>query len=252
MIESSMKKFIHHSASSKKALQIAQMSSSLPVNVLISGDIGVGKKLLCKEITQNAESFDALELEQLIQQQKIDLQSYSIIVAYNIDKLLNKKQFFQNITSIRIIATSSLEYNDRQNNFPVKIELEPLSKRKNDLIELTKFYTEEANKIYLCDKTAKDIEVDISENGISLKKSIYKSILFNSMSKDEMMNALYNYFINELTKGTKSYKELLEIFEVPLIKASKNIYKSQVQMAKNLDINRITLRKKIDTYFESI
>jgi DNA-binding protein Fis len=47
---------------------------------------------------------------------------------------------------------------------------------------------------------------------------------------------------------TKTYKELLELFEIPLLQAAKKRFKSQVKMADNLDINRNTLRKKILQY----
>lgn len=245
-----MKNFIALSASSKKALQVAQMSASLPINILILGDKGVGKKLLAKEILQNSNSYDAIEIEQLIQHKNIDIDSLKSLIIYNVDKLLNKNQFFDRLHDIKIIATSNLEYNDSENIFPVKIKLESLSKREEDLDELISIYTNEANKIYLSNKTIKDVKVDISTNGISLKQSIFKSVLLNSITKDEMMDIMYNYFIDELKEENKSYKELLEIFEIPLLKASKKISKSQVQMAKQLDINRITLRKKLTTYFE--
>ena len=246
-----MEKFIAHSPSSKQALHISKISASLPVNILISGDVGVGKKLLAKEVLQNSISYESLELEQLIQQKNIDLQSYKSIIIFNVENILNTKQFFEKLRNIKIIATSNIDYKDLQNNFPVKIKLDSLEQREEDLDELIKIYTDEANKIYLSDKVVKDIKIDISKNGISLKKSIFKSILLNSITKDEMTDIMYKYFIKELEEKNKSYKDLLEIFEIPLLKASKKIFKSQVQMAKNLDINRITLRKKLNTYFES-
>ncbi len=250
MLKLSMENFIALSESSKKALHVAKISSPLPVNILILGDIGVGKKLLSKEILQNCNSFEALEVEKLIQNRQLDINEYKSIIIYNIDNLLNKNQFFEKLNDVRIIATSSLEYKDEFNSFPVKIKLESLSKRKEDLDELIHMYTKEANKIYMSNKTQEDVKIDISKNGISLKESIYKSVLLNSISKEEVMDILYNYFIQELNVDKKTYKELLEVFEIPLLKASKNIYKSQVQMANNLDINRITLRKKLTSYFK--
>ena len=41
-----MEKFIALSPSTKKILKVARMSASLPVNVLITGQIGVGRLLL--------------------------------------------------------------------------------------------------------------------------------------------------------------------------------------------------------------
>jgi DNA-binding NtrC family response regulator len=226
------------------------MSANLPVNILISGDEGVGKKLLCKEIIPECESFEATELEKSIQNKQIDIDSYNSLIIYNIENLLNKKQFFEKLKGIKIISTASTNYNDEFNTFSVKIKLEPLSKREEDLKELVKIYTIEANKIYMSNKSVKDVKIDISKNGISLQESIYKSVLLNSISKDEVMDILHNFFVSDLKTKKRSYKELLEIFEVPLLKASKEIYKSQVKMAENLDINRVTLRKKLSNYFK--
>lgn len=245
-----MENFIALSQSSKKALHIAKISAPLPVNILIMGDIGVGKKLLVKEIAQNSTYYKASELEHLLQDKKINLDEHNSIVVNEIDALLNKKQFFEKLSNKKIIATASTTYIDESNIFPVKIKLEPLSQRKEDLDELIKIYTNEANSIYMSNKTVNDVKIDISKNGISLKESIYKSVLLNSISKDEMIEILYNFFMQELENDKKTYKELLEIFEIPLLKCSKKLYKSQVQMANNLEINRITLRKKLNTYFK--
>jgi len=45
-----MNKFLALSPSSKKVLHIAQISASLPVNILILGNKGVGKKLLAQKV----------------------------------------------------------------------------------------------------------------------------------------------------------------------------------------------------------
>ena len=55
-------------------------------------------------------------------------------------------------------------------------------------------------------------------------------------------------YLSENLRGENSYKDLSYIFEVPLLKASTKKYKSQVQVAKHLGLNRITLRKKLEIY----
>ena len=62
-----------------------------------------------------------------------------------------------------------------------------------------------------------------------------------------MSYSLEQFILNKLKKEY-NYKDLLEYFEIPLLKAAKKEYKSQLQMANKLQINRITLRKKIDQY----
>ena len=243
-----MEKFISISLVSKKVLNIAQMSSSLPVDVIILGQIGVGRKLLANEALPNGQTFEAKELEKLILENKINLKEYTSIIVYNIDKVLNKNEFFDNLQGIKIVATGFNENQDYINRFAVKIEISPLTERKEDLEELTKLYIKEASKIYATLKIPKDIKIDLTNNGITLKQSIYKSILLQSMSKQEMIDTLYNFFLTEL-KSEHNYNTLLEIFEIPLLKASKKIYKSQLKMSEKLKINRITLRKKLDKYF---
>ncbi len=243
-----MEKFIAKSESSKKILKIAHMSSQLPVNVIILGQIGVGRKLLSKEILPNAQVYEAKTLEELIIYNKINLEELSSIIIYNINKVLNKTEFLEKLEGIKIVATGFLGTEDYFNKFAVKIEILPLEERKEDLEELKQFYISEARKIYASTIIPKDIKIDLSGNGITLKQSIYKSILLKSITRQELMDTLNDFFVREF-KVERTYKQLLEIFEIPMLQAAKKVYKSQLQMANKLNINRITLRKKLHKYF---
>jgi DNA-binding protein Fis len=68
------------------------------------------------------------------------------------------------------------------------------------------------------------------------------------MNKSEILDILFDFFTKELLQE-KTYKDLLPMFEIPLLKASKVIYKSQLKMSEKLKINRITLRKKLNKHF---
>jgi DNA-binding protein Fis len=63
------------------------------------------------------------------------------------------------------------------------------------------------------------------------------------------MMLLENYF-EENFKGENNYRDFSYIFEAPLLKSAQRKYKSQLQMAKYLGLNRITLRKKLDQHKE--
>ncbi len=243
-----MENFISKSEASKKVLKIAQMSANLPVNVLILGQIGVGRKLLAKEILPTAQAYDARVFEQLIIEDKIDLKKLNQVILYDINKVLNKSQFLNYLNGIKIVATGFAGADEYFEQFAVKIDILPLEERAEDLEELITYYSNEAKKIYASNITSKDININLSGNGITLKQSIYKSILLKSITKQELKDTLEEFFIKEF-KVERSYKQLLEIFEIPLLKASKKVYKSQLQMAKKLNINRITLRKKLNKYF---
>ncbi|HFU75153.1 MAG TPA: Fis family transcriptional regulator [Arcobacter sp.] len=244
-----MDKFIAKSNISNQILKSAQLSTNLPVNTLIYGEDGVGKKLLSREILPNAVSFDAKEFESLLNKSLVSIDQYSQIILYHIDQVLNVEEFLGNLKSTKIVATAFEKSNRFNNNFAVKIEIPPLKDRPEDLDELIDMYKKEACSIFadgiLCDN--KILTLDLSKNGKSLKNSIYKSVLTHTIKEDEIKNILEHYFQHQL-KEKATYKDLIEVFEIPLLKASHKLFKSQVQMASNLDINRITLRKKLDLY----
>ena len=243
-----MNQFIAKSPSSQKILSIAQMALNLPVNVLIIGEVGNGKQLLAQQMLPNASIFNAKTLEDSMINKTINIEQYSELIILNLESVLNKKEFLENLTDIRIIATSSYLLSDIEAKFAIKIDILPLKQRPEDLDELIKIYTSEAKEIYDIKENIKNIDIDLSQNGVSLKKSIYKNILIRSLCEEDMVQSI-EYFILDQLKQNKDYKQLLKFFEIPLLKAAKKEYKSQLQMANKLNINRITLRKKLDQYF---
>ena len=242
-----MNKFIAKSESSKKLLNIAQISSSLPVNILIIGPKGVGKKILAQNILPDASIFDARTLEETLINKTANIEEYVEIIITNIEQVINKKEFIDRLSSIKVVATSTYLPQEIEATFAVKLDIPPLTERKEDLDELIKVYLKEAKEIYEIDIEAKDIEIDLSTNGVSLKKSIFKNSILKSLKDEDMSYSLEQFILNKLKKEY-NYKDLLEYFEIPLLKAAKKEYKSQLQMANKLQINRITLRKKIDQY----
>jgi DNA-binding NtrC family response regulator len=243
-----MERFIATSQISQQILKSAKLSADLPINTLIYGQVGVGKKLLAHEILPNAFMINGGELEKLINSKQIDLALYQAIIIENIDDILNIEEFFQHLKNIKIVGTNT-DKNDKFNQyFAIKIEIPPLKERPEDLEEIIELYKKEAMSIYNTNISIKNMEIDLSENGISLKQSIYKSILLQSINTKDMLQTMENYLTKKLESGA-TYRDLIEIFEIPLLKAAKKIYKSQLQMADKLEINRITLRKKIHQYF---
>ncbi len=240
-------KFIAKSESSKKLLSIAQTSSTLPVNILIIGERGVGKTILAQTILPDAITFDAKKLETAILNKSADLEQYSELIVTNIDKVLNKVEFLEKLAHLKIVATSTFIPVEIEVQFAIKIDIPPLKDRKEDLEQLTKLYVNEANKIYETEVTPSSVKIDLSENGISLKRSIFKNTFLQSMS-DQDMNTALQEFITKKFQNSLGYKELLGYFETPLLQAAKKKYKSQLQMANKLQLNRITLRKKLDLY----
>jgi DNA-binding protein Fis len=244
-----MNSFISKSQETKNILQSALLAINLPVNIIVLGEDGLGKKLLINEITNDIQSFDAALLEELINNKKINLAHYSSLILYNLNKVINKNEFLFSCKDIKIIATATSDSSEYSHTFAVKIQMPKLDTQNEDFKYISEKYIQEA--IQLSDAKnidSKKIKYDLSQNGISLKKSIYKSIFNNSLNEDDLIQSFEDYLYNEV-KNDKTYKELLALFEIPLLNASKKAFKSQLKISSQLAINRITLRKKLDYYF---
>ncbi len=245
-----MENFIAKSPSSKNSLNMALIATSLPVNVLIIGEIGVGKQALSRSVSSTANSYHIREIEELIREKKFDFEEINELIIFDIDKAINLAQFIElcEMHHIRLIATSTSERDIFLEKFLIRIDLPPLSDRVEDIEALKKFYLEDAKKLFLIEDIDEDrLIIDLSQNARSLRRSIYQSVSIQSMNKSDISTFMEQILSQKMQKK-KTYKELLELFEIPLIKVSKKRFKSQVKMAESLDINRNTLRKKILQY----
>ena len=110
---------------------------------------------------------------------------------------------------------------------------------------MRKFFTEslallnESGEFYF-----KNFTPDISGNCHSLRRGIIRSILANGYSEDDILDILQIYLSKSLNDG-KEYRELLHLFDVPIIRAGFKLFGSQMGMSDKLMLNRNTLRKKI-------
>lgn len=242
-----MKEFIAISELSKKIINIANMASTLPVNVLIVGQIGVGKKLLAAHILSDDITFDGKFLEQSILNKTINLSQYPEMIVTNIQNVINKKEFMEHLSGIKVVATSNFILDEIEDLFAIKIDIPPLESRSEDLDELTKFHYKKAKDLFDVKIDLDELDIDLSQNGLSLKKSIFKSVFIKSLTDDDIKKSM-EYFLHKQIKEKKDYKELLQYFEIPLLDAAKKEFHSQLKMATNLNINRMTLRKKIEQY----
>ncbi len=248
-----MQEYIAISKNSKEILNSAHLLQSVEVNALIMGETGVGKKSLAQYILPKAPLYKAKNLQQDIADKLVNIKEHSIIIdkienITNIDLVIN----WLNENRIRVIATTlKSELNSKLAElFSVNIELPSLKEREDDVKALTQIFSKEAS-------TTLDVEqiipsklmINISNNAHSLRKSIYFSYLFETIGEDEILMFMEKYMLSNM-KGENSYKDFLYLLEVPMLKATKKKYKSQVQMAKHLGLNRITLRKKISTHKE--
>ena len=248
-----MQEYIAKDSISKEILNSAKLLQAVEVNALILGGSGVGKKSLAKYILPNSEIYQAKFLQKDIIDDMVALQSRAIIVD-KIHEITNIDVFLEWLeeNNIRLIAISNTENLNQKlkDIFSINLEIPDLIKREEDAKALVSKFSQEASSILdmpLINNSK--LIINISNNTHSLRKSIYFSYLFETIGEHEILMFLEKY-ISENLYGENSYKELSYIFEVPLLKASTKKYKSQVQVAKHLGLNRITLRKKLEIYKE--
>ena len=246
-----MQDFIAEDGISKEILNSAKLLQAVQVNALILGNAGTGKKSLAKYILPNSDIYDAKNLQKDISDDILLLQNEAIIID-KINEITNIDLFLKWLedNNIRVIAISNTENLNQKlkDIFSINLEIPNLSKREEDSKALVNKFSQEASTILDLPKIpSSKLIVNISNNTHSLRKSIYFSYLFETIGEHEILMFLEKY-LSENLRGENSYKELSYIFEVPLLKASTKKYKSQVQIAKHLGLNRITLRKKLEIY----
>ncbi len=244
-----MQEYIATSKVSKEILNLANLLKNLEVNALITGDLGVGKKSLSQYILPKAKIFLAKELQYEISKHNLNIKKSSIIID-KIDDITNIDLFIQWIksNSIRVIATSlKKELNPKlMELFSTKIELLPFNEREDDVKALALKFSKEASKVLGIKRIPQSkLIINTSTNAHSLKESIYFSYIFETIKENEILLLMEKYLDSKMQENS-TYKDLLHIFEAPLLNLAKKRYKSQVKMAKHLGLNRITLRKKIE------
>jgi DNA-binding NtrC family response regulator len=246
-----MQDYIAKDDISKEILNSAKLLQAVEVNALILGDYGVGKKSLARYILPKSEIYQAKDLQKDIIDNTVVLENCAIIID-KINEITNIDLFLKWIdeNNIRIIAISITDTLNQKikDIFSINLEIPNLGKREEDTKSLVNKFSLEASSILDMPLISQSkLIVNVTNNTHSLRKSIYFSYLFETIGEHEILMFLEKY-LSENLHGENSYKELSYIFEVPLLKASVKKYKSQVQAAKHLGLNRITLRKKLEMY----
>lgn len=238
--------FLGASESSLEALKTANLLKSLSVNALILGAIGTGKKTLSRYILSEAPIFDAKNFDELV----LALASNSMIIVDHIENSPNLQRIFDEakLHGTRVIATCSDQYTNSllEEMFPVQLFLKPLSQRLEDIPLLSQQFIEEAEGTFGKNEDfyLKSSNANLSENARSLRRQIFVNYLLSDISEDEVMGIMENYLDGKLGSNN-DYRTFLPLYEVPLIRVGMKTFKSQLQLADKLGLNRNTLRKKI-------
>jgi DNA-binding NtrC family response regulator len=242
--------FIARSRASLEALKSANLLKSLNINALILGEHGVGKATLASHIIQapvvcGENAHEVLKMAET--NPKLIVKNFDKFGQYHLLKEVLAKH------GTRMIATASFPISDAlmDDFFSLKITLTPLKERPEDVEPLVdKFFTEIC-KVFNIENTQrrflKDFSPDLSQNGYSLRRSVYTAYLASSFGEQEILALMQNYLKKKIGKGN-DYRDLLYLFDVPLIKAGYEAFGSQLAMAEKFGLNRNTLRKKIGEY----
>jgi len=238
--------FITASSASKEAFKTATLLKTLSVNALITGEIGVGKKSIAKYILPDAPVLDASNFDELL----TTLESSKEIIISNLEKSPNIQTIVDIVTSnkIRVIATAKSSFVDStvEDFFSVKFDIPPLSLRLEDVELLIEKFTQEASILFSSQERVdmEHFEPDLTKNSNSLRRQVMVNYLLRGIQDKELMGIIENYLSTRLGSNS-DYRNFLYLYEVPLIKAGLNRFKSQLQLADKLGLNRNTLRKKI-------
>jgi DNA-binding NtrC family response regulator len=243
--------FLTASNASIEAFKTANLLKGLGVNAVIFGEKGTGKLTLARYILPHAPVIDASRFDELLDA----IESHSEVIIYRLDNVANLKRLIEALqkTRTRVVATAGFRYSQDQLDeiFTIRLALPPLSERSEDVDVLIDVFVKEAR--HTLGKTEPfDLNgfiPDLSENAISLRRQVYLHYLFDSIGENDLMEIMEHYLTEKLGSNN-DYRAFLHLYEVPLIRAGIKRFKSQLQLAERLGLNRNTLRKKIADHSE--
>jgi DNA-binding NtrC family response regulator len=238
--------FLTASSASIEAFKTANLLKALSVNAMIVGERGTGKLTLARYILPYAPIVDVSCFDELLEA----IERHSEIIIHRLDDVPNLKRLIDALikTKTRVVATGGYRYTQEQLDeiFSIRLVLPPLNQRHEDIELLINLFIEQAKTTF--GKTdrfhTQEIVPDISENAISLRRQVYLHYLLSSIKENDLMEIMEHYLVDKLGSNN-DYRKFLHLYEVPLIRAGIKKFKSQLQLADKLGLNRNTLRKKI-------
>jgi DNA-binding NtrC family response regulator len=230
--------FIAKSPVSQKLLNTLRVSINLPVNILVCGEEGTGKRTLVRSFFKDTTVMSVDEVKESIESKKE-------LYIYDLHRCSNLKALMQKLEGTRVIATANDYKETYEEFFSVILHIPPLRERPEDLEALKERYVQEAMREFELEEFEGSLNLDLSKNAISLKRSIFTAAVMQSIDEEGVMELLEQILAPRLEEG---YKELLYLFEVPLLRAAKKKYGSNLAISKALRLNRATVTSKMNRY----
>lgn len=243
--------YIAKSRASMEALKSANLLKSVTINALIIGEGGVGKETLASHIMSNTPIIDAQAFQELLGL----VETNQALIIKNFHTIGNHKKLKNalDIHKTRIIATSKFPIGDLLTDefFSLKITIPPLREREEDVFPLMEKFACEALSMFNDHESSLDflqeVTPDLSQNGYSLRRSVYNAYLMNSFDEKEILAMMERYLFKRIG-GRNDYRDLLYLFDVPMLQSGYKKFGSQLTMSEKFGLNRNTLRKKIHDY----
>jgi len=238
-----MELFYTDSEQVRNIIKGLNLTKTLFVSSIIIGAPHTGKKTLVSYLFPNTPSVSGEDQDAV---ERLLNENDELIIT-DFEKLKNME--ILDFDNKRIIATANYIGNQHtiDSLFAFIYHLPSLKERPKDTYFLKEKFLKSACHDLMIDIEKIDINaipVNLSHNSRTLKRSIYQYLTTRYMGKEAIQQAIYHYMMENLS-GNNGYKEHLDIYEVPLIKAGLQKFKSQLQLSEVLGINRNTLRKKI-------
>ena len=235
--------YIARAKSSQEVLKTATLFQNLSINALITGPEGSGKSTLARFMQSDAVIADAKNVDELLSL----LERSDKVIIENFDKLTKYSSLDFSHKKVIGISAKKLDEKIVDRFFGITIELPPFSERMEDVGPIAeKFLTQAKDVLMYKEDIPLDVSMlDISQNGHSLKKSVFFRLLEDEITEGEIL-ALMESFLRKRIDGNNIYREYLYLYEDPLIRVGLERYRSQLKLSDALGLNRNTLRKKIN------
>ena len=238
-----MEQFFTNSQPVQNIIKGFNLTKTLFVSSIIIGEPNIGKKSLARYMFPDAPLVSGANQGEV----ESALREVDELIITDFEKLSNQESL--DLDNKRIIATANYVGNKQiiDNLFAFIYTMPSLKERPEDIAYIRDLFIKEAqSNLILEDKVfaVDEIQLNLSDNSKTLKKSIYHHLMNHSMDESNIEQAIYHYLLNHL-EGNNGYKDHLGLYEKPLIEAGLKKYGSQLQLSQILGINRNTLRKKI-------
>ena len=235
--------FLSNSSQIEQIIKGLTLTRSLKVSSILYGAPFTGKKSLVESIFPQATYVDASQPDALSHA----LKQHDALIIYHFESIQHLSHYDFSNKHIIAIADTRKVTQEMEEKFAFVYYMPTLQERPEDISLLSTYFCTQIREELMLSDTPYEIDttkLNLADNIKSLKASIYRELVTADLDKEALENLIYRYLYPRI-KGNNAYREHIEIFERPMIKAGLERYRSQLKLSSILGLNRNTLRKKI-------